>query len=867
MPVDFPRNVSAFARRSRSVIGIVALLLVGAARGAVPARIQSRPVHPLAMTPDGRRLVAVDGAAASLSVFRLDGTPPGVPILEAEIPVGLAPVSVALRGDGEAWVVGEASDSVTVVSLSAGLPVATIPVGDEPADALVVGNRVAVSVSRESAVVVLDAEARTVVSRIPLQGNLPRAMAFDPASGRLWVAFLHSGNGSSVLPADLAPEPPAPTDPSLPAAPRTSLIVAATDPRLPWRVADHDLAEIDLGNPAVVAYHPGVGTSLFDLAISPADGAVWVANTEAFNLVRFEPELKGRFVANRVTRLPSAGAPAEPWDLDGDAASPDDALAQPMSVVLTPDGRSVWVAAFGSDRVARLDPSSRRVEQRIDLRSRTLPGRGAGSRSMRGPRGLVLDEARGRLHVLNHLAGTVSTVDIATSTVVAEVPLGGVDPVPTAAREGAGFLFDARLSGNGRSSCGTCHIDGERDGLAWDLGDPSGSMVDVVGADLSVHDKTPKVRPMHPMKGPMVTQTLWGLSPTNRLHWRGDRATLSEFNPTFRALLGGREIAAEDMGALGEYLFGLRHHPNPNRNPDNSLPVTLQGGDPGIGKLLFSAHVHHCAVCHVFPLGSDNNVDDLRNFGGRQPIKTPPLATVYQRAVLDTTPGATNLSGFGLLHDGSGGRRRLPTVHFYELDLLSGQAFVDVTAFVLAFDTGTAPAVGRGFLVRGGSPGREADETERRLLESQATLGACDLVVRGRIGGIGRRFRFDPALGLYRPDRTGETALSGADLTTRLVEGDQLAFLAVPVGNGQRLGGDRDEAGPLDGDAPVPGVVRAESGTGLRFTGWTPDWLLESSDELGTGARWSPRLPEPTTGSVDLPPGTSSAFFRLRRTW
>ena len=51
-------------------------------------------VHPLTITPDGTRLLAVNTPNGSLSVFHLTGNSL---TLMAEIPVGLEPVSVAAR--------------------------------------------------------------------------------------------------------------------------------------------------------------------------------------------------------------------------------------------------------------------------------------------------------------------------------------------------------------------------------------------------------------------------------------------------------------------------------------------------------------------------------------------------------------------------------------------------------------------------------------------------------------------------------------------------------------------------------------------------------------------------------------------------
>ena len=214
-----------------------------------------------------------------------------------------------------------------------------------------------------------------------------------------------------------------------------------------------------------------------------------------------------------------------------------------------------------------------------------------------------------------------------------------------------------------------------------------------MGADLASHDTTPQPRPMHPMKGPMTTQTLRGLAPNQLLHWRGDRATLRHFNPTFRDLMGGALISDESRGDEG--LFGyVATSSDPDRTINNSLPTTFNGANPMNGMFRFNAHINHCGVCHTLPTGSDNNVDDLRNFGGRQFMKTPPLQTLYQRALLDTRSGVTNVTGFGLSHDGTGSRHFMPTVHPYQLDELVGIGFAEVSAFLMCFDTGTAPIIG-----------------------------------------------------------------------------------------------------------------------------------------------------------------------------
>src|SRR5262245_13953056 len=261
--------------------------------------------HPIDVDPTGTRLFIVNTADARLSVFDLATA--AAPRLVKEIPVGIEPVSVRALTDDEAWVVNQVSDSVSVVSVSRGIVVDTLQAKDEPADLLFVGDRAFVTVARSNTVRVFDVPSHAPVATIALEGENPRAIAASPDGRRVYVTFALSGNRTTIIPAWAAPPPPAPTNPTLPPAPRQGLIVDAADPN--WRdfvqytVADHDVGEIDTSSLTVSRYFTGVGTINLGLAVHPMTGDLFVANTNARNLVRFEPNLRGHLVDNRVTRI------------------------------------------------------------------------------------------------------------------------------------------------------------------------------------------------------------------------------------------------------------------------------------------------------------------------------------------------------------------------------------------------------------------------------------------------------------------------------------------------------------------------------------------------------------------------------------
>src|SRR6266511_3290111 len=99
---------------------------------------ESGQVRPIAMSPNGAKLFAVNTPDNTLEIF---GITSGGITLQARVPVGLEPVAVAARDDSEVWVVNHLSDSVSVVSL-VGTPrvVRTLLVGDEPRDVVFAGS-------------------------------------------------------------------------------------------------------------------------------------------------------------------------------------------------------------------------------------------------------------------------------------------------------------------------------------------------------------------------------------------------------------------------------------------------------------------------------------------------------------------------------------------------------------------------------------------------------------------------------------------------------------------------------------------------------------------------------------------------------
>lgn len=865
------------ARPARMFGAALALLLAAAWPAGAQSYVnfESGHVRPLALSPDGSRLFAVNTPDNRLAIF--DITPGGL-ALAAEVPVGLEPVAVAARVNGagrtEAWVVNHLSDSVSIVEVDP-VDVAdsrvtrTLLVGDEPRDVLFAGTgngRAFITCAHRGQnrpgdpqlttegvgradVWVFDANAPgaalggTPIGGAPLVlfSDTPRALAKSPDGSIVYAAAFNSGNRTTTVLEGLVnafgglpPPPPGATS----GAPSTGLIVKFDPASGEWRdeigrdwgaQIEFDLPDLDVflvnanatppalvGAPNAVA---GVGTTLFNMAVNPANGKLYVSNTDARNHVRFEPLLQADLARSRITvitgttPLPVHLNPHIAYGSPGTPAEAEQSLAFPTDMAVSSDGQTLYVAAFGSGKVFVLDTS--------DLEAGTVTK--AQVEVGLGPSGLALDEPRDRLYVMNRIDHTLSIVgnvsDPMNRAETAVIPLR-YTPEPPAIRDGRRFLYDARLtSGHGDQACASCHVFGDFDGLAWDLGDPFGAP----DPNFNPFRAGGASGPFHPMKGPMTTQSLRGMANAGPMHWRGDRSgaafagdplaldeelAFKEFNPAFVGLLGrSTELTPAEMQAFTDFILTVRYPPNPIRALDNG-PTPQQAN----GETLFTSRqtdggLITCAFCHRLPLGTDG----LSSIEGEpQEFKIAHLRNLYQKVGMFGLPPAVagsglqptgflgdQVRGFGFLHDGG-----IPTV----FDFVSANIFAnlsdseqrDLEQFLLAFDTGLRPIVGQQVSATPATFTHPDVVGRVNLLVSRANAGDCDLVVKGVIGGEARGALYIGG-NQFQTDRNADAPLTAAALLNLAgTPGQELTYTCVPPGSGTRIGLDRDEDGHFD---------------------------------------------------------------------
>lgn len=608
---------------------------------------------------------------------------------------------------------------------------------------------------------------------LTFRGDTPRALAVTPDGKTVYAAVHQSGNRSTVISALLPCEgfdvdtpctvggvavpgsalgPP--TNHAGEKAPRVGLIVKG-DGNGSWRdgrgrdwkgvvrfdLPDEDVFSVDADTLVPGARYAQVGTTLFNMVVNPASGVVYVSNNESRNELRFEgpgrfagSTLQGQLAHTRVTVLrpgvTGTAAAVAPRHLNkhldyrvrpAPAAAKAHSLSMPLDMAITANGATLYVAAFGSAKVG-VFPTAALEDNSFDP---TQLSSGYITLSAGGPSGLALDETRGRLYVATRFDNGVSVVDIATRRETVHLRLA--NPESAAIRDGRKFLYDANLSSsNGEASCASCHTFGNTDHLAWDLGDPDANVVQTpINIKLEVGALVPpfnttingsgRTKALHPMKGPMSTQTLRGLANHGAMHWRGDRVdgffgkdtrssapfdselAFKNFIVAFDGLLGrAAPLPVADMQAFTQFALALVTPPNPVRALDNSLNTAQARGRryfmgcdgldslSGVaavcgadGRPVGAGHFSDglsitgvgftCEGCHTLnPAQGFFGTDGQFSFEALpQTVKIPHLRNMYEKVGMfgnaptsaenagDNAHKGAQVRGYGFAHDGS----------------------------------------------------------------------------------------------------------------------------------------------------------------------------------------------------------------------
>ncbi len=920
----------------------------GAHAGEGPfAAFESPPVRPAALSPAGDRLFVVNTPGSHLEIFAVDGSglthETSVPVgLE---PVAVA---VRNTGEVWVVNHLSDSVSIVDVASTPPRVVRTLLVGDEPSDLVFAGpsdegafittahrgqnhpidpEPFTEEVGRADVWIFDTTDLGAGLGGIPetilsMFGDSPRALARSADGATVYAAVFHSGSRTTTVPAyavcdggqGAAPCAVGPlTIPGGVPAPNQNLdgvpgpetgLIVKFDPgsgmwldelsrdwsgAVPYGLPDEDVFVIDADAavPVETAAVTDVGTVLFGMAVHPTTGAVYVANTDAINHVRLESNVNGHHHETRISIVPAGGGAPVSRRLNkhidyGVVPSPpgvaDASLAIPTAIAVDAAGANLFVAAFGSSKVGFFSTAE------IDSDAFTPSAADHAEVTGGGPSGIVVDDARGRLYVPTRFDNGVSVVDIATKTEIAHHVFH--NPEPDVVIEGRPFLYDAReTSSNGEASCAGCHVFGDVDGLAWDLGDVFGPVLTNPLPTVLPNPIPPGLaKDFHPLKGPMRTQTLRGMATHGPMHWRGDRtgafdpggtydderAAFDQFNPAFVGLMGrNTQLDQADMDAFTDFILEVVLGPNPYRNLDNSLTAAQQTSRD------FFTQPGACSTCHevdpaagFFGTGTRSSV--MAEFV--QFMKVPQLRTVYRqigryKGVLSSMNSGTPTSGdeirgFGFNHDGS-----------TEMVTEGG------LEFLMVLDSDFAPIVGQQVTYSAATAAVAGPRID--LLLARAAAGECDVVVKGVVAGEDRGYYRMPS-GEFQGDRAGDALVAEATLRAEgLVAGQELTYTCTPPEHGVRMGVDRDFDGVFDRDELDVGTdptdetsrpyhdsfvfrkAKATSGS-AKFESLGPIALTDALGSSGYLARKLQTLGAPSdTGNGIADPETHLTEYRL----
>jgi len=510
------------------------------------------------------------------------------PVAEEFVPTGSWPTAVTPTPDGKSLLVAQCGrDSLGLLDLAAKPPrlVDAIRVGNEPAHVIAHkaadGDFAYVALSGEDAVAKVDLKLKKVVGKVTV-GRDPRAMAFDKAKGRLYVASLLSSNEHPrglLQKKEKVPEP-----------------------------MQRDIAVIDVKEWKVLGYARNVGTIIRGLYLRPDAGGLLAAHTHAANHqakidANSKPHQHRMAVIDAAKAEKSQPAVIKSIELDklhkftGPAPSP-------YTMMLSENGHYLVTTLSAGKAIMFLDAKTYAELGRIPVEH--------------DPRGLY--EFGGRTWTYAWLSNVLQGVESPGKPILVTPGLGGgknakkipwipkatkkpvslvigADPTPKDVKEGQRIFNDAAFSKHGDFSCNNCHLDGITDGLVWDL------LVD----------------------GSVNTLAFRNVGGTGPFLWGGQLPTLFDFSREVLKLVGAAATGKE-MELLTTYMQSVTAPPNPYSLPGGRMTDAAKAG----AKIFYGSSSFggaSCAECHSGPLYTNTNTVDGKTAGKKTDV--PSLLGVY----------------------------------------------------------------------------------------------------------------------------------------------------------------------------------------------------------------------------------------------
>jgi YVTN family beta-propeller protein len=427
--------------------GVCALLVfvprttLAGSHSAVASEAFASPLE-LLLSSDGSRLYVLCYHSDQVRVYSTATHAPIQTVNVGHMPRGF---SFSPKGD-RLYVTNSWDDTLSVIDLHTLRVVATWPVGSEPSSVLADadGQHLFVANRISNDIAVLDAHTGAEEKRL--------------VAGRGASYLTLSGDGNHLYATHVYP----------------NLAIQRSVPESEITVIDPARAVITDRMPL----HAVAG--VFHIALS-SDGRLGVAaELHPKNLVPLAHVEHGWAFADSLTLFgPDVGKPVEvPLDELERYAS------RPFGVAISPDKSAIYVSSSGSEIVTVVDTQrllkyvhahAAPYEQDLSASANYVSARIPVGRD---PRGMVLSRDGRKLYVANRLDDTVSIIDTASNRVAYTIHLVSPSRV-SPLRHGEQTFYTARYSFQGQFGCANCHIDSTFDGITWDL-EPDGFGRDIV---------------------------------------------------------------------------------------------------------------------------------------------------------------------------------------------------------------------------------------------------------------------------------------------------------------------------------------------------------------------------------------------------
>ena len=428
-----------------SILAVVLLAIAAQPVDKQPGSLmRERYLSPveMALSPDGRLLYVVCQDSDEVRVVDVRS---GNVI--SSIPVGHVPRGIALSPGGrQIYITNAWSDNVSVIDARTLKVVQTLPTGFEPTGIVVdrSGSTLYVANRLSSDIFVIDLKAGQETKRL-LAGRGASYLALSPDGKLIFATHIYPNPGAFRY------------------QPNSELTVIDTARQM---VVERKL----LHNVAGV----------FHVAMS-ADGRLGVAaQLRPKNLIPLAHVEHGWAFSDSLTLFGQdvGGTVQIPID------ELDRYYALPWGVAIAPDKSKIFLTTAGSESVTVIDVPHllkvvrSRPQPFVNDLSATVDYVLARIPVGHNPRGVLLSTDGKRLYVANRLDDNIAVIDTGNNKVISTIDLGGPKNVD-ALRRGERIFFTAGYAFQGQFGCANCHLDATIDGLQWDL-EPDGFGKDIV---------------------------------------------------------------------------------------------------------------------------------------------------------------------------------------------------------------------------------------------------------------------------------------------------------------------------------------------------------------------------------------------------